>query len=516
MPPKYADGMGTASPTILIDEGGPPSLTTPKEIALLYRLLVESHKKLVAKDVYTAFRAPITDDIAPSYSIIIKNPMDFTTMGRKIKERRYTRLEEYEADFKLLCDNCGAYNGAESEYGKISTKLYAAGAGQKNSVLRKAERDLAKGLKDIVTKMAAPKKPPTAKRKANAVDKGYEPPPKRKKTGGPLPIVRSTAPQQFRAPIPQQQLQLQQQSSGQPQHPRHVQGAPRATLEIAAPQSAEELFRHQAFQAKYEAEASLILAHAEEKAGEAQRALRKAKSRPIGCMAVAGDRLSGKMVFQELADTRLGQASVQPPDEWVRPSAAASAAVAAGDQAQRPAYTFLHKNEAYAHGLRNSIAWDGGKAEDLYLGYLGDPEPVVLTESGPPMFDNEVEEYVGSLQRFVAEIDPGAPAQKRVKKVVDRITLSCMTANPEFVEMPEPSRSWPAAANSNDLPKDMRDKKTYFVTLRDSIPVIGFLNNQLKGRLVKRDTLIPGEEVQIAKQLVKTLIELQQFVTGDE
>ena len=173
-----------------------------------------------------------------------------------------------------------------------------------------------------------------------------------------------------------------------------MQGAPRATLEIAAPQSAEELFRHQAFQAKYEAEASLILAHAEEKAGEAQRALRKAKSRPIGCMAVAGDRLSGKMVFQELADTRLGQASVQPPDEWVRPSAAASAAVAAGDQAQRPAYTFLHKNEAYAHGLRNSIAWDGGKAEDPYLGYLGDPEPVVLTESGPPMFDNEVEECV--------------------------------------------------------------------------------------------------------------------------
>ena len=45
----------------------------------------------------------------------------------------------------------------------------------------------------------------------------------------------------------------------------------------------------------------------------------------------------------------------------------------------------------------------------------------------------------------------------------------------------------------------MRDKKTYFVTLRDSIPVVGFLNNQLKGRLVKRDTLIPGEEVQIGE-----------------
>ena len=38
---------GPSSPSLTLEGGGPP-LTTQKEIGLLYRLLIEAHRKLVA------------------------------------------------------------------------------------------------------------------------------------------------------------------------------------------------------------------------------------------------------------------------------------------------------------------------------------------------------------------------------------------------------------------------------------------------------------------------------------
>lgn len=47
------------------------------------------------KDVYNIFSFPVTDLIAPGYSKIIKQPMDFLTMQKKIGQELYSTIEEF-------------------------------------------------------------------------------------------------------------------------------------------------------------------------------------------------------------------------------------------------------------------------------------------------------------------------------------------------------------------------------------------------------------------------------------
>ena len=46
------------------------------------------------KDPSAFFSFPVTDFIAPGYSMIIKHPMDFSTMKEKIKNNDYQSIEE--------------------------------------------------------------------------------------------------------------------------------------------------------------------------------------------------------------------------------------------------------------------------------------------------------------------------------------------------------------------------------------------------------------------------------------
>lgn len=56
------------------------------------------HKNVLSylnrKDPSSFFSFPVTDFIAPGYSMIIKNPMDFSTMKEKIKNNGYQSIEE--------------------------------------------------------------------------------------------------------------------------------------------------------------------------------------------------------------------------------------------------------------------------------------------------------------------------------------------------------------------------------------------------------------------------------------
>lgn len=48
---------------------------------------------LEKKDPQNFFAWPVTDNIAPGYSSIITNPMDFSTMRQKIEENQYSHLD---------------------------------------------------------------------------------------------------------------------------------------------------------------------------------------------------------------------------------------------------------------------------------------------------------------------------------------------------------------------------------------------------------------------------------------
>lgn len=50
------------------------------------------------KDPQGIFAEPVTDDIAPGYSALISNPMDFSTMAKKIDTLQYQSVDEYKVE----------------------------------------------------------------------------------------------------------------------------------------------------------------------------------------------------------------------------------------------------------------------------------------------------------------------------------------------------------------------------------------------------------------------------------
>lgn len=46
---------------------------------------------------------PVTDEIAPNYSATITNPMDFSTMRRKLDANEYKNLPEFKVKFAENC-----------------------------------------------------------------------------------------------------------------------------------------------------------------------------------------------------------------------------------------------------------------------------------------------------------------------------------------------------------------------------------------------------------------------------
>ncbi|XP_036164520.1 bromodomain-containing protein 9 isoform X3 [Myotis myotis] len=93
----------------------------------IQQLLEHFLRQLQRKDPHGFFAFPVTDAIAPGYSMIIKHPMDFGTMKDKIMANEYKSVTEFKADFKLMCDNAMTYNRPDTVYYKLAKKILHAG-----------------------------------------------------------------------------------------------------------------------------------------------------------------------------------------------------------------------------------------------------------------------------------------------------------------------------------------------------------------------------------------------------
>ena len=76
---------------------------------------------LQKKDIHNFFANPVNDTIAPGYSSIITQPMDFSQM--KTKLQGYTDLASFRADFELICNNAMTYNTVDTIYHKMAQKM---------------------------------------------------------------------------------------------------------------------------------------------------------------------------------------------------------------------------------------------------------------------------------------------------------------------------------------------------------------------------------------------------------
>ncbi|KAK2819892.1 hypothetical protein Q7C36_021538 [Tachysurus vachellii] len=98
-----------------------------KEQTPLQEALSQLIRQLQRKDPNAFFSFPVTDLIAPGYSLIIKRPMDFSTMKEKVKRECYQFLDELKMDFKMMCENAMIYNKPDTIYYKAAKKLLHSG-----------------------------------------------------------------------------------------------------------------------------------------------------------------------------------------------------------------------------------------------------------------------------------------------------------------------------------------------------------------------------------------------------
>merc|ERR1712141_401343 len=87
----------------------------------LTRLLEQMLHHLQKKDIHSFFANPVNDSIAPGYSRIISQPMDFFTMKSKINS--YTDLASFRVDFELICNNAMTYNTVDTIYHNMAQKM---------------------------------------------------------------------------------------------------------------------------------------------------------------------------------------------------------------------------------------------------------------------------------------------------------------------------------------------------------------------------------------------------------
>ncbi|SPO32117.1 uncharacterized protein UTRI_02674 [Ustilago trichophora] len=76
----------------------------------LYEALPKLIENLQRRDSYKFFCEPVNPDDVPGYTDVIKSPMDFGTMQRKVDDRLYSHMEEFKADFQLVISNAQTFN----------------------------------------------------------------------------------------------------------------------------------------------------------------------------------------------------------------------------------------------------------------------------------------------------------------------------------------------------------------------------------------------------------------------
>ncbi|XP_065505523.1 bromodomain and PHD finger-containing protein 3 isoform X2 [Caloenas nicobarica] len=91
---------------------------------------------LQEKDAAQIFAEPVNLKEVPDYLEFISNPMDFSTMRRKLESHLYRTLDEFEEDFNLIVTNCMRYNAKDTIFHRAAVRLRDLGG----AILRHARR----------------------------------------------------------------------------------------------------------------------------------------------------------------------------------------------------------------------------------------------------------------------------------------------------------------------------------------------------------------------------------------
>ncbi|KAG8253945.1 Bromodomain and PHD finger-containing protein 1 [Homalodisca vitripennis] len=113
-------------------------MCTEVELCPLVCFLRKLVDLLRARDTGEIFIEPVDQSEVPDYGDVVKHPMDLSTMRQKVDDFEYSCLEEFQADFHLMIDNCLAYNSKDTVFYRAALKMRDQGG----MLLRQAAKDL--------------------------------------------------------------------------------------------------------------------------------------------------------------------------------------------------------------------------------------------------------------------------------------------------------------------------------------------------------------------------------------
>lgn len=93
--------------------------------------------ELAGHDKNGVFAEPVDISETPDYLTIVKKPMDFSTIRKNVNLNHYSSIDELEADFFLMLNNCLEYNDEKSKFYKLAQKLQGVG----KQILDEAKRN---------------------------------------------------------------------------------------------------------------------------------------------------------------------------------------------------------------------------------------------------------------------------------------------------------------------------------------------------------------------------------------
>lgn len=100
-------------------------------------------------------------DQVPDYLEHIKQPMDFSTMRKRLEAQGYSSLPEFEEDFDLIVDNCMRYNAKDTVFYRAAVRLRDQGG----VVLRQARRQVDSIGFEAASGVHLPERPAAAPRR---------------------------------------------------------------------------------------------------------------------------------------------------------------------------------------------------------------------------------------------------------------------------------------------------------------------------------------------------------------
>uniref|UniRef100_A0A2K6VX70 Histone acetyltransferase n=3 Tax=Onchocerca TaxID=6281 RepID=A0A2K6VX70_ONCVO len=104
----------------------------------LNTIMDEVIEKISSKDYSDVFAKPVTEKEVPGYSTVIKNPMDLSTMQKKLAKGDYKNLSQLKSDFTLMMNNCSTFNRHNEFFWKYGHRLHRIGL----KYFRAAEKDV--------------------------------------------------------------------------------------------------------------------------------------------------------------------------------------------------------------------------------------------------------------------------------------------------------------------------------------------------------------------------------------